>query len=869
MSLTLCSQTTAGIVHFEQTSFLQTLDKDTNHSYSPKNQLLPPIFSHAGGFYISSFNLIINSLNTNDTIFYTTDGSEPDRNAPFYTSPLPVQSRSGDTNILSVIPTNFVTSGDWAFSPPTTEVFKATTIRARCFSGNQTPSDIITHTYFVDSLIGTRYNIPIVSLVGKAEDFFSDSSGIYVPGDSYTGSNNTGNYFGTGVQWERRISIEYFSPQGQKLYDAPASVRIHGGDTRLIPQKALRLYADTFFTYPFFAEKNINAYKTLLLRNSGNDNTSTMFRDMLMSLLTATASRNVDYLSGTPVVVFLNGEYWGIHNLRERIDKYYIGSNGPANSNQIDYLEKHGIVKEGDNIHYFEWFNFLETSDLTQASAYNYLKGMIDMQNFTDYNILQLYFANIDWPGNNRDFWRPRQAGGLWQWIVFDTDFGFGLESYSNYDNNTLEFATNPNGPTSPPSWNTNPPWATLQLRKLLQNETFRNDFVNRLADMLNTELGSQRVVSRIDSLEALYNYTMPEHINRWNKPQDMNTWLDNIAHLKTFAVNRPPYLRSHIMNYFNATEPLAQNITDTSYITVQVQDSMMGYIIVSTIRPSGYPWSGLYFHDVPVPIRAVPKTGYRFKNWSGSGITDADTWVYLNGDTTLTAVFETDPAYSPKPLFINELMASNTSTITDPWGEYEDWIEIFNPTPYPVDLGGYFISDNPLQPNKFRFDTSTTATIIPPYGHLLLWADDMPTQGPLHLNFKLSVSGEAVCLYDTLLVLIDSVQFGPQADNISYGRYPDGYSNWRTFGTPTPGTSNSVTSVSIYQAHKENFFYPNPATHTIYFSEKITSAEIYNVTGIKLIEKFDCQSIHVAHLKPGIYLLRVNKHKIFRLIIV
>lgn len=829
--------------------------------------LNPPVFSHEGGFYALPFSLTLAPAQGGDTVYYTLDGSEPDRGSAVYSAPLQIQSRTGDTNVLSVIPTNFVQTGAWAYEVPQAEVFKATVVRARSYSGSSTPSVILTHTYFVDTLMSSRYQLPVVSLATAPENLFSDSSGLYVPGISYTGSDNTGNYFETGSSWERPLHFEYFTAGGLRSYATDATVRIHGGDTRLLPQKALRLYAGTFFNYPFFPDKDISSFKTLMLRNSGNDNTHTMFRDVFMSELARDMGSGLEYQSGFPVVVFIDGEFWGIHNLRERTDKYYIGSNGGTDPDNIDYLEKHGVVKEGDNLHYFQWYNYLETADMTLQAGYDYMKGMIDIADFIDYNIAQLYFANIDWPSNNRDYWRPRTAGGLWRWIIFDTDFGFGLESYNNYDNNTLVFATTPNGPTSPPAWNTNYPFATMQLRKMLQNSTFRNDFINRFADMLNTLFRSDTVTNRINSFEQRYATAMPEHIARWSKPQDMAGWHSNIEQLRSFAQNRPAYMRKYIMEYFNGTEPLSQDINDTSNITVTVNDSLMGHVVLSTIRPPAYPWSGVYFHAVPVPLKAKARTGYRFVAWAGTGITAPEIHVILQGDTTFTAVFEADPNYTPKLIFINEFMASNTSGLQDEYGEQDDWIEIFNPGYDTLDLAGFYITDDMSHPQKHQFVTGSTTTQIPPEGFVVLWADGTPAQGPLHLGFKLSGTGEAIALYDSTLTLIDAITFGTQSDNVSYGRFPDGYNNWHFFSIPTPGEPNSITSTPCTSATSTPLLYPNPTHGIIYLSSEASSIEIYNMLGQLILTHTQTSFINLEGLDKGVYFAGLNKKVIIKVI--
>lgn len=149
----------------------------------------------------------------------------------------------------------------------------------------------------------------------------------------------------------------------------------------------------------------------------------------------------------------------------------------------------------------------------------------------------------------------------------------------------------------------------------------------------------------------------------------------------------------------------------------------------------------------------------------------------------------------TPTPrLFINELMADNTHTRADEAGEFDDWIELYNPGAAPLDLAGMYLTDDPQDSRKWQFPTNT---VIAAKGHLLLWADEKRAQGPLHLNFKLDKAGEFVALYDIddrANMLIDAVTFGSQKTDVAEGRLPDGNGLWLPLLKPTPGAANDVT---------------------------------------------------------------------------
>ena len=185
-------------------------------------------------------------------------------------------------------------------------------------------------------------------------------------------------------------------------------------------------------------------------------------------------------------------------------------------------------------------------------------------------------------------------------------------------------------------------------------------------------------------------------------------------------------------------------------------------------------------------------------------------------------------------PLVLNELMASNSSTLADPQGQYDDWIEIYNGSAAPFDAGGLYLSDNPRNPQQWRIPTNAPAlTTVPAGGFLLIWADGQTADSGLHASFRLDAEGDALYLYDTDgITLIDSVAFGEQISDISFGRYPDATGDWRFLTIPTPGMSNvgpATGVVSNLRFSHERGFYDTAFDLTI--ACKTPGAEIYYTT--------------------------------------
>ncbi|TYQ15278.1 UNVERIFIED_CONTAM: Fn3 domain-containing protein [Acetivibrio alkalicellulosi] len=619
-------------------------------------------FSHSGGFYEEEFPLYINMEDQDVKIYYTLDGSEPTTDSHLYEQHIQIKRRDNDPDFYSLIDQTSDT-----FYPPLQPVNKAVIVRARAFNGDIPTSQIITSTYFIGSEEKDPYTLPVISLVSDPYNLFDYNNGIYVKGKYYDelydrrqqAWEREGNFSQRGRDWERDVHIEYFNSDNKLAFSQNAGVRIHGGATRTYNQKSLRLYAreeygNEFFEYPFFQGRKVwqenhvaDAFKTVVLRNSGNDSYSTMFRDAMMQSLVEHTSLDIQAYS--PVIVFLNGEYWGIYNIRERFDKHYFASYYGIDPNQLVILENDGELYEGiaeDEEHYRKMIDYITNNSMEDSIHYQYISSLIDIDNYIDYYVSQIFFDNTDWPGNNNRFWRVRKDGfdpdspyghdGRWRWLLFDTDFGFGLYPYhGGYDNNTLIHATKTDGPQWP-----NPDWSTLTFRSLLKNENFKNQFINRYADHLNTSFKTETVVKRIHEFKSLLEPEIDEHRLRWpSKP----SWEENVDTLFQFAINRPQIQRHQIISFFD--------LEGDSEITLNVSDTSKGYIKINSIDINDgshgiespvYPWNGTYFNNVPINITAIPMEGYNFVRWEGSiQETDETISILLNRDITLKAVFE------------------------------------------------------------------------------------------------------------------------------------------------------------------------------------------------------------------------------------
>ena len=616
------------------------------------NTLQAPKYSHTGGFYEQAFWLEITSEGPDVIIHYTLDGSEPSESSPIYKERLLVSSRIGEENKLSSIET---TSPEW--EAPDGEVLKATIVRARVFDpANHQTSPISTQTFFVGEKISSQISLPIVSIVTDPNNLFDYLDGIYVKGRiwdihygrrTYRWTIHPANYRQTGIAWERPVHFEFFEPGGLAVINQNGTMRIHGGATRAYRQKSIRLYAensyDQFskFNYDFFSEKdepqtNKNTFhKTLLLRNSGTDWSLSMFRDAMAQNLVSHAIPDIQKYR--PIVLFLNGEYWGIHNLRNRIDNYFLSNTYNLDPEKIEIYDF-----QTDIFNYSDLLVFIENYSLSEKENYIQLQDFLDVNNFTDYFIAEIYSRNTDWPQNNVKFWRYKtndyqpdtQFGmdGRWRWILFDLDGGFGaFGEEPTYGHNSLFYALNSDN---------DPFKISFIFRSLMDNTEFREQFINRFADHLNTSFEPQRVIGVIDEMQAVIAPDMPEHIRRWRTMDDsVAVWEENVEVMRTFARHRPDYVRQHLMEYFD--------LPGTAQITLQA-DASMGHIRINSIDittdtpgvvdPAN--WRGIYFQGIPVTISAISNPGFSFAGWQGIDEETDTLELILNEDMNLKANF-------------------------------------------------------------------------------------------------------------------------------------------------------------------------------------------------------------------------------------
>lgn len=677
--------------------FFSTPTPGAPNGGSSYTEILTPVtFSLPGGFYTGNIEVALGHDDSAVTIVYTRDGSDPDINnlegttfryknryreqgsqsdGPLLTASyrsflydsreaLFINDRSSQSNTVSSKSSTFEQNPGYIPSQP---VRKATVIKARAYKPGARPSETVAHTYFINPSGRGMYTLPVISISLNEDYLFDYDKGIYTAGVDFdtwrnanqfagAGGGTPANYGRRGVENEYPAFFEFFENEATTaVLNHGIGVRIHGGFSRSWRMKSFRLYArgeygESRFRHRVFPNEPFEEYNRFVLRNSGNDFGYTMFRDAAIHRMVS--HMDIEVMAYRPSVVFLNGEYWGLHNIRERYDRHYIARKYNLDGDRVDILTGNNTIVEGSNSHYVETLSYIQNFGLSDNSRYEHIKTRIDIENFIDYQIVQIFIGNQDWPGNNIDYWRyqaetydpdaPAGQDGRWRWMLYDTDFGFNLYNNIPASTNSLQFATNPNGPAWP-----NPSWSTFMLRSLLQNSQFRTQFINRFADQLNTAFLTPRLQGIIDEIAAEIQPAMNEHIQRWSAPNSMNTWQGRVNDMRNYASQRPSNMRNHIQSFFS--------LPGQTTFRLDIETEGSGYIQVNSIRihpdtpgvsNTPYPWTGTYFRNVPVRLRAIPASGYRFSHWEGILVEQHFQEISINpssANVNLTAVFVPD----------------------------------------------------------------------------------------------------------------------------------------------------------------------------------------------------------------------------------
>ncbi|MDE5558152.1 MAG: CotH kinase family protein [Ruminococcus sp.] len=629
----------------ENFAFMKTTPNAPNAEKSVISVDVPePVLSNDGGFYSDEFSLSI-TVPEGTTVYYTFDGSQPTVSSSMYSSPIDVSDISESENKLSEI-TNITSM---QYIPPSKPIDKAFIINAVAVDAEGNYSDTVTASYFIGYQNRNSYyqNLKVISIVTDSDNLFDNEKGIYVEGNDY-------NYENKGSEWERPASIQIFD-NGKLQHTQNIGIRIHGGISRVYPQKSFNIYARSkygssklefdLFSGNLISEttgKKIKKFDSFILRNGGDFSDYSRFRDKLNQTIVS----DRDFLTQRmeSCIVFINGEFWGRYEITERIDDDFVDAHFDVGKNNVCII-KNEKLEVGNEETLNEWSNlvcWIRSTDFSIEENYSQLCEKVDMQSFMDYVSAEIYFNNIDWGYNNTAMWKSSvvdstnpYADGKWRFILFDTEY-----CQDPYDK------INP--PANRDSLNeflkyNSDSFVVSLMKAAMENESFREQFCRTFMDMANNNFDYLRVSELINQFSAEYHDVIVDTYKRFRSKESdeynaEKIFLDAVDSIDDFYQNRFTHIVDSLKIHFSLKGSLAN-------ITIRNDDSM-GTVTINTITPdlTSGSWNGSYYTDFPILLNAEPKPGYTFSYWETSddkkiNINSAE--IEFNANLTVTAVYE------------------------------------------------------------------------------------------------------------------------------------------------------------------------------------------------------------------------------------
>lgn len=526
-----------------------------------------PIFSVPSGVQGGPVSVALSTADAGATIRYTLDGSVPTGASTAYAGPIAINT--------------------------------TTVVRARTFSGtaNVPPSAVETNTYF----IGTNHTVAILSIAG----------------DELTTLLN-------GTQIEPIGSLEYFGPDGQLRDEATGDFNEHGNDSWAYDQRGIDYVTRDQFGdndalhYPIFRTKERDQYQRLIIKAAASDNYpfepgGAHIRDAFVQALSQLNDLRVDERSYEPCVMYVNGVYWGVYEIREKVDdadftdEYY-----DQPEDQLYFLKTWGNTWQeyGGPPAQADWdalVAYIMANDMGDAAAFAYVDGQLNWKSLVDYVVLNSQVVCADWLNWNTAWWRglnPAGDGRRWRYALWDMDATFGhYTNFTNIPDQTAaadpcnpEFLPDPGGQGHIPI-----------LEKLMdESDTFKNFYINRYIDLNNTAFSCDYMIGLLDSLVTLIEPEMPGHIARWGG--SMGEWQANVQNIRDFITDRCVLITEGLQDCYDVVGPFD--------VVFNVDPPLSGEIVVNSIQPTTYPFSGQYYGNINTNLAPIPADGFVFSHW-------------------------------------------------------------------------------------------------------------------------------------------------------------------------------------------------------------------------------------------------------------
>ena len=559
-----------------------------------------PLFSQKGCVMTSSQTIQLTLSMPEDTpegtvIRYTTNGSEPTATSAVYQNPINISSNK--------------------------------VIRAKLFcDGYLSPISTAQSYIFLDR----DMTISVISIV--TDDRYMNDNAIGIIKNNPNKENKK--------DWRRPINIEMFdAPGSESVINQLCETRVMGGQSREHPLKSLAVYANKRFgakrfDYEFFPDQKpgLTDFKSIMLRNAGNDFGGLYMRDAIIQRVMA-ENADLDWQAWRPAVIFLNGTYKGMLNIRERSndDNIYTNykdeaGNGLEDIDMIEISQENGQMieelKAGSLDNYNDFKAFYNQAGHTMEEY----EQIMDCQEFINLMVMNLYYNNQDFPGNNIVMWRPRAEGGKWRFVAKDTDFGLGLYG-SSADYNTIKWLNDPN-------YDSNRNWAnhyehTRLFRRMMEDENFKREFLDRAAIYMGDFLNAVGTREVWDPMYDLIKTEYPYHrklINQW-----WPNYNDELNAARNWVSQRTNHFYKQLADYYNTGTPVSMTVNTS----ISAEDLEGVRISFNDVVLSKGTFNGKFFSGHDVTLKGTPINGKQVTGWKVTRVAqNGTTSETIEGDT-------------------------------------------------------------------------------------------------------------------------------------------------------------------------------------------------------------------------------------------
>lgn len=571
-------------------------------------------FSLPPGFYTEPPTVTLSAAAGD--IRYTLDGSLPRLDSALYTTPLTISSN--------------------------------TALRARVFEVGKVPGPIETRTYFVNEPLS---QVPIMSFSADPETLFGNRIGIYY--NQHEPSTTGGRLRDVYKNKEIPSSIEFFEPNGKLGFRVDAGTTIGAENSWAVAQRPLNVHTRSKFGfdtihYDLFPGSGLGDHTFITFRNGGDNWSSDMLRDAMLPFI-ADGQLHVGTTMYRPTVVFINGAYWGIHELRQRFDEGWFFAKYHLHVGEYDHLGYAHVDSpalkleqiEGTTNRWVELLTFLDTKDLNVETNWAHVENEIDLDSLIDWATIESYTMNISWR-HNRQFWCATKTGSRWQWLASDIDRAFVLGNLGTSGQLPAIIAED------------------QIMRRVVSHPDFKARFAQRFAAHLASTFAPPRLIAIVDRLEAELAAEVPRHAARWGPEGGMTvkSRTDSLQGVRAFAQQRPE----------GALAEYARNLSlsGTHVLTLLKDASNGGKVLVNRVPVP--PGPVRLFANLPFELSAEPAPGFKFAGWSGAveSTGTAPITHTLIGDAALTAHFvPSDETVLPNTVETDTVLAAAGSPYT------------------------------------------------------------------------------------------------------------------------------------------------------------------------------------------------------------